>query len=387
VWSQQLLRSLEEQRESFLAELEQIVALETPSGQKAVLDAFAETLAAKLESIDGARVDLVRKPTNGAHVRAEWGRDEGRAPVLLLGHYDTVWPLGTLERMPFRTSGDRAYGPGVLDMKAGLLQGLWAIRTYLQRGGDRPIVLLVNSDEEIGSESSRSLIEAEARRCAFALVLEPALDDGRLKISRRGLSRYRITVTGRASHSGLAPAAGVNAIGELCELLPRIAELADPFLETDVNVGLIEGGTRFNVVAGHAGCEIGVRARTGGEDDRIALALAALRPRRQGATIDVRGGQLWPPMEPTPSTEQLSRQAVALAAELGLELGAGHAGGASDGCHCAAVGAPVLDGLGAVGAGAHAEDEHIRLSEISTRIALLVRLLEVGDTTRPEANA
>jgi glutamate carboxypeptidase len=378
VSAEQLLRSLEQQRERFLEEIEEFVALETPSGDKRALDAFADMLAAKVRSIDGAHVDLVQGEANGAHLRAEWGRDSDRAPVFLLGHYDTVWPAGTLDRMPFSTDGDRAYGPGILDMKAGLLQGLWAIRTYRERGGDRPIVLLVNSDEEIGSESSRSLIEAEARRCAFALVLEPALDDGSLKTSRRGLSRYRITVKGRASHSGLAPGAGVNAIDELCELLPRIAELADPVLETDVNVGLIEGGTRFNVVAGNAVCEIGVRARTRAEDDRIARSLAELQPRRKCASIDVRGGPLWPPIEPTPSTEHLGRQAVALAAELGFELGTGHAGGASDGCHCAAVGAPVLDGLGAVGGGAHAEDEHIRVSELSPRIALLVRLFEVG---------
>jgi glutamate carboxypeptidase len=386
VSAEQLLRSLDQQQERFFGELEEFVSLETPSGDKRALDAFADMLAAKVRQIAGARVDLVQDEANGAHLRAVWCRESDRAPVLLLGHYDTVWPAGTLDRMPFRTDGDRAYGPGILDMKAGLLQGLWALSTYRDRGGDRPIVLVVNSDEEVGSESSRSLIEAEARRCAFALVLEPALDDGRLKTSRRGLARYRITVTGRASHSGLAPGAGVNAIDELCELLPQITKLADPLLDTDVNVGLIEGGTRFNVVAGHAGCEIGVRARTRAEHDRIARALAELRPRRQGVSIDVGGGPLWPPMEPTPSTEHLGRQAAALAAELGFGLGTGHAGGASDGCHCAAVGAPVLDGLGAVGGGAHAEDEHIRLPEIPRRIALLVRLLETGAVTRP-ANA
>jgi glutamate carboxypeptidase len=169
VSAEQLLRSLEQQRERFLGELEEFVALETPSGDGRVLDAFADMLAAKVRQIDGARVDLVQDEANGAHLRAEWHRNSDRAPVLLLGHYDTVWPAGTLDRMPFRTDGDRAYGPGVLDMKAGLLQGLWALRTYRDRGGDRSIVLVVNSDEEIGSEGSRSLIEAEAERCAFAL--------------------------------------------------------------------------------------------------------------------------------------------------------------------------------------------------------------------------
>ncbi len=199
---------------------------------------------------------------------------------MLLGHYDTVWPLGTIERMPFKTIDDRAYGPGVLDMKAGLLQGLWAIRVYRNRGGDRPIVLVVNSDEEIGSAGSRALIEAEARRSSFALAFEPALDDGRLKTSRRGLARYRITVAGRASHSGLAPDAGVNAIDELCELLQQITQLADPALETDVSVGLVEGGTRFNVVAAQASAEVGVRVKSPAEGRRVATAFGELKPRR-----------------------------------------------------------------------------------------------------------
>jgi len=376
----ELLRALEEQQERFLAELEELVALETPSDDMHALDSFAETLAARLKSIDDGRVDLIRNEANGPHVRAEWGEDSDDQPVLLLGHYDTVWPLGTIDRLPFRTTDRRAYGPGILDMKAGLLQALWAIRIYRQRGGNRPLVLVVTSDEEIGSESSRSLIEAEARRCSRALVLEPALDDGRLKTSRRGLARYRINVTGRASHSGLAPDAGVNAIDELCEQLQRIEQLADPAQETAVNVGVIEGGTRFNVVPASASCEVGVRVKTHAEASRIASSLSRLRPRHEGASVEVRGGPLWPPMELTPATADLARQASALADDLGFELGAGHAGGASDACHCAAVGSPVLDGLGAVGGGAHAEDEHIRLSEIPRRIALLVRLLE---TARP----
>jgi glutamate carboxypeptidase len=353
-----------------------MVALETPSGEKAALDAFAEVLASKVRPIDGARVDLVRDELNGNHLRAEWVGNPEQRPVLVLGHYDTVWPRGTIERMPFKTIDDRAYGPGVLDMKAGLLQGLWAIRVYRDRGGDRPIVLVVNSDEEIGSAGSRALIEAEARRSSFALALEPALDDGKLKTSRRGLARYRITATGRASHSGLAPAAGVNAIDELCELLQQITQLADPALETDVSVGLVEGGTRFNVVAAQASAEVGVRVKSPAEGRRIATAFAELKPLRTGATVDVQGGPLWPPMELTPATATLASQAVALAAELGFELGTGHAGGAGDACTCAAVGTPVLDGLGAVGGGAHADDEHIVISEIPRRIALLVRLLE-----------
>ena len=372
----QLLRSLEKQLEPFLDELAEIVALETPSGEKAALDAFADVLASKAKAIDGSRVDLIRDAANGDHLQAEWVGNPNVRPVLLLGHYDTVWPLGAIDRMPFRTLDGRAYGPGILDMKAGLLQGLWAIRTYRERGGDRPIVLVMNSDEEIGSEASRALIEAEARRASFALALEPALDDGRLKTSRRGLARYRITVTGRASHSGLAPGAGVNAIDALCEVLQQITQLAQPVQETDVNVGLIEGGTRFNVVAAQASFEVGVRVKTEAEGRRIATVLAELQTKRDGATVEVRGGTLWPPMELTSATAELGSQAVALAAELGFELGTGHAGGAGDACTCAAVGTPVLDGLGAVGGGAHAEDEHIIISEIPRRIALLVRLLE-----------
>jgi glutamate carboxypeptidase len=321
---------------------------------------------------------VITQPRAGNHVRVTWGDTDAEPPVLLLGHYDTVWPVGSIARMPFRVDSNRAYGPGILDMKAGLLQALWAVRLYRERGGGRPIVLLVTSDEEIGSESSRKLIEAEARRCAFALVLEPALDDGSLKTSRRGLMRYRIAVTGRASHSGLAPDAGVNAIEELCELLPRVMRLSDRSRGTDVNVGTIEGGTRFNVVADHATAEVSFRVLNQAEADRIAKALAQLRPQRAGATVSYEGGLLWPPMVRSRASDDLARRAITLAAELGFELSAGHAGGASDGCHCAAAGAAVLDGLGGVGGGAHAEDEHVLVSEIPRRIMLLVGLVKEG---------
>lgn len=374
----ELVRSLELQQDRLLAELEELVRLETPSGDEHALDAFAEVLAKKAAAIERARVELLPAAASGTHVRAEWSGRTGERPVLLLGHYDTVWPVGTLARLPFRTEDGRAYGPGVLDMKSGLVQALWAIRVYLERGGERPIVLLVTSDEETGSESSRELIETEARCCAFALVLEPALDDGSLKTSRRGLVRCRIVVTGRASHSGLAPDAGVNAIEELCELMPRVLRLADRGRGTDVNIGTIEGGTRFNVVADHASAEVSFRVQDRAEVGRIADALERLRPRRDGATLEVGGGLLWPPMERSRATDDLGRQAIALAGELGFELGTGHAGGASDGCHCAAAGAAVLDGLGGVGGGAHAEDEHVLVSELPRRIALLVRLLEDG---------
>ena len=379
---EELVRSLELQQDRLLAELEDLVARETPSGDKDALDAFATVLAKKAEAIEGARVKLLPAAASGDHVRAEWAGRPGERPVLLLGHYDTVWPVGTLNRLPFRLEEGRAYGPGVLDMKSGLLQALWAIRFYRERGGERPIVLLVTSDEEIGSESSRELIEAEASCCAFALVLEPALDDGSLKTSRRGLVRFRIAVTGRASHSGLDPGAGVNAIDELCGLLLRVTQLADRRRGTDVNIGTIEGGTRFNVVADHASAEISFRVERPVDAERIAEALRDLQPQRKGATVELEGGLLWPPLERSRAADEIGRQAIALARELGFELSTGHAGGASDGCHCAAAGAAVLDGLGGVGGGAHALNEHVLVSEIPRRIALLVRLLETvrGET-------
>jgi glutamate carboxypeptidase len=378
VSGEQLVRRLQGQQDQVLSDLEELVSLETPSGEKHLLDAFADVLAKKAAAIEGAQVDLVPNATTGKHVRVEWRGQNHERPVLLLGHYDTVWPQGTLERMPFRRVEDQIYGPGILDMKGGLVQALWAVRTYRDGGGDRPIVLLVNSDEETGSESSRSLIQAEARRCAFALVLEPALDDGSLKTSRRGLSRYRVDVTGRASHSGLAPHSGVNAIEELCELVGHLGRLADADRGTDVNVGLIEGGTRFNVVAASAHCDVSVRMKTVAEAKRTDDIIRQLRPRRQGAALDITGGLLWPPMERTKATADLAGQAITLARELGFELGEGHAGGASDGCLCAAAGATVLDGLGAVGGGAHASNEHILASVLPHRIALIVTLLETA---------
>jgi glutamate carboxypeptidase len=365
---------LQDHAEAMLDDLERFVRFETPSDDKSLLDAFAAFVVANAATEWEADAEVVEQQDGGKHVMLRWG-EQTEQPVFLLGHYDTVWPKGTLDRLPWRREGDRAYGPGSFDMKGGLVQGLWAVRAYRALGGSRPIVFLMNSDEEIGSPSSRGLIEELARGSIFSLVFEPALDEGKLKTARRGLARYEITVHGRASHSGLAPEAGVSAIEELCRLVLDAKKLERSELGTDVNVGLISGGSRYNVVAAQAACEVGIRMVTSDEADRISRAMENLTPVDPEAQVVVSGGLLWPPMQRGSGTAALAAQAVELARALGFELGEGRSGGSSDACHCAAVGAAVLDGLGPVGGGAHADDEHVLVDAMPLRTALVVGLL------------
>jgi glutamate carboxypeptidase len=373
------LRYVSERLDELLADLERFVRLETPSDDKASLDAFAAALAGEAAAW-GAESHVVEEPEHGNHVLLSWTGDD-EPPVLLLGHYDTVWPVGTLARLPFRREGGRILGPGTLDMKGGLVQGLWAVRAYRKLGGRRPITFLVNSDEEIGSPSSRGLIEDAARRSTCALVLEPALPGGALKTARRGLARYQLRVRGRASHSGLAPGEGISAVEEVCRLALELKALEDAEAETEVNVGVISGGSRYNVVAADAECDVGIRMVTSAEAARIQGAISTLRPLHPDATLTVTGGLLWPPMERGAKIAELATSAKRIAHELGFALGEGRSGGSSDACHCAAVGAAVLDGLGPLGGGAHADDEHILVDSLAPRTALVAGLLaSVGRT-------
>jgi glutamate carboxypeptidase len=294
----------------------------------------------------------------------------------LLGHFDTVWTQGTLEKMPFEVVDGVATGPGVFDMKCGLVQGFWAVRALREvEGIERPVVFLCNSDEEVGSPNSRALIEEEARRARAVLVLEPSLD-GALKTARKGVGRFRIHVEGRPSHAGLNPEAGISAIEEMARLILELHGYTNLETGTTVNVGVIKGGTRYNVVAADASAEVDVRAVTTAEAERIEEIIRTLDSHHPEATVSVEGGQIWPPMERTEKTEELFEHARLLAGELGFDLKEGLAGGASDGCLCAAVGAPTLDGLGAVGGGAHAADEHVEVESIPSRTALVARLIE-----------
>jgi glutamate carboxypeptidase len=371
-----LVKFFHEHQDRMLDDLRAFVEWETPSTDKDLLDGFSRFLADYAVSAAGGRADIVPAVDSGDHVLIRWGEEDGSPPLMLLGHYDTVWPARTLEVMPFSVEGGVATGPGVFDMKWGLVQGFWAVRALHEvLGVNRPLTFLCNSDEEIGSPNSRTLIEHEALRAATVLVLEPSLN-GALKTARKGVGRYKIRVAGRPSHAGLDPEGGISAVEEMARLVLELHGHTDHRSGTTINVGVIGGGTRYNVVAAESFAEVDVRAVTVAEAERMNEILLSLEPQHGEANLQVEGGVIWPPMERTAKIEELFNHARSLAGEIGFDLEEGLAGGASDGCLCAALGVPVLDGLGAVGGGAHAVDEHVEVASMIPRAALVARLLE-----------
>nr|WP_225956174.1 M20 family metallopeptidase [Amycolatopsis lexingtonensis] len=296
-------------------------------------------------------------------------------PVLLLCHYDTVWPLGTLAEWPFTVDGDRATGPGIFDMKSGLVHAVWALRALDAAGLPRPAVRLVlNGDEEIGSPASRPVIEEAATGTRATLVFE-ASADGAVKTARKGVGLFRVRATGVEAHAGLDPAKGASAIDELARAILALHGLSDPDAGTTVNVGVIEGGTRSNVIAGAASGEIDVRVSSAAEAARVDAGLAALKARAPRASLTVEGGWNRPVMERSDAIAQVYELAREEAAELGVTLRECSVGGASDGNFVAALGHPVLDGFGAVGDGAHARHEHISVEGMLERTALAAAVL------------
>jgi glutamate carboxypeptidase len=372
-----LMAFLDARSEVMVQDLRAFVERETPSDEPALLADFAHFLCEYAIRIGAREAELVSAAHGGSDVRLTFGNPDMGKPILLLGHFDTVWAKGTLEEMPFYVANGIAHGPGVFDMKAGLLQGLWAVQALGETFDSvPPIVMYCNCDEEIGSPNSRASIEAEARESTAVFVLEPSFD-GSLKTTRKGVARYTVEVVGRSAHAGLNPDDGISAITELCRLVDEMDRLSDTNRSagTSVNVGVIRGGTRYNVVAGEAAVEVDVRAASVGDADRIHAGLTALTPSHPDARVHVTGGVLWPPMERTAKTALLVERAQAAARSLGFSLGEAVVGGASDGNHCAAVGAAVIDGLGAVGGGAHAATEHVVVSELPRRAALVAHLL------------
>jgi glutamate carboxypeptidase len=370
-----IMRFLQEHEEEMLEDLRLFVEQETPSTEKKLLDDFARFLADYAATV-GGRAEILPAVGSGNHVRIRWDDEGSGPPIFLLGHYDTVWAEGTIKEMPFGVRGDIATGPGVFDMKCGLVQGFWAVRALREVPGiKRPMVFVCNSDEEVGSPTSRALIEEEARGAATVLVLEPSLG-GALKTARKGVGRYSVRVTGRPSHAGLDPEGGISAIEEMARLVLELHGHTDHRSGTTINVGVIGGGTRYNVVAAEAFAEVDVRAVTVAEAERMNEILLSLEPQHGEADVRVEGGVIWPPMERTAKIAELFNHARSLAGEIGFDLEEGLAGGASDGCLCAALGVPVLDGLGAVGGGAHAVDEHVEVASMVPRAALVARLLE-----------
>lgn len=360
-----------------------ITEFETPTAhtaaEKNACDRLATYLVDLLTDL-GADVERIPQDIRGDHLIARWGH--AHRPTLLLTHYDTVWPLGTLASMPIHSVDGRLHGPGIFDMKGGLALGLFAIRALREQNRlHSPVTLLINSDEEIGSLTSRPLIENEARRSRAALVLEPAQPpNAALKTSRKGVGRFHLKIIGKPGHSGWVAETGASAIEELARQIIDLYNLADPALGATINVGVIRGGTRANVIAAEAEAHIDVRVMTKTEGDRITRAILDRHPYNPNTRLEITGNLNRPPMERTPGTLALFSLAQQIGAQLGLTVSESSSGGGSDGNFTSAIGVPTLDGLGVVGAGAHAHDEHLILSQLAPRAALLAGILEAVTT-------
>ncbi len=370
--------------------LREAVEIESPTYSPPDIDRMARFFAREFRRHRG-KVSLLENSTTGAALAVEfWGgtrtsksrRGKGKLdtpkqkkPILLIGHHDTVWPKGTLARMPFRVQRGRAYGPGVLDMKSGIVLVVAAVRA-LQSLGVEPassVRLFLNPEEEAGSEAFRREIERQAKASRAVLVLEPAAN-GALKTARKGVGEFRLTVQGRSSHAGINPGAGINAIGELARQVLRIEKFAEPRRGLTLNVGVIEGGTRPNVVPELARARVDVRIARRGDQARIEQKIYGLQPVHPEARLKIEGGINRPPMERVMAAG-LFAKAKDLAAQLGFEVTDAATGGGSDGNFSAALGIPTLDGLGGVGDGAHALHEHVIIRELPRRAALLAALL------------
>ena len=371
-----LLGRLTSQKPGMVACLRQLVERESPSHHKAALDQLGRYLAAEFATI-GGRTRFHPQEHAGDHVQVDF--PGAGKPILILGHMDTVWDLGTLAAMPFRVAKGRAFGPGSFDMKAGIVQAIYAIRALQERYGRLPraITVLLVTDEEIGSRSSRPVTEALAKKSAAVLVLEPSQGPkGALKTARKGVGAYHVKVEGREAHSGLDSDKGASAVLELARQLLVIEKFTDRKRGVTVNPGVIRGGTRTNVVAGEATVAVDARVSRSQDIPYLDKKFRTLKPFDKRCKLEVRGGIGRPPMERSRKVVALFTLARHLAQELGWELEEAAVGGGSDGNFTAALGIPTLDGLGAVGEGAHARHESVIIAEMPRRAALLARLIE-----------
>jgi len=373
-----LLSYFEDNRAELVEFIRWLVEQESMSREADANRRIAENLAETLAATD-AKIDLFNDPKYGSTLRARYnGAGDINQQLLVVGHLDTVWPLGTLAERPFRIENGRAFGPGIFDMKAGVALATFAMRALkdASRKTQRPITLLMSCDEETGSHFSREIIEDEARTAHAALVLEPPIPGGTIKTSRKGVGEFELIIHGKPAHAGNDPRAGVSAITEIANQILAINKLVDHSRGTTLNVGVVRGGVLSNVIAAEARASIDMRFQTEDEGSRIEEAMASLKLADDRARIEVRGGINRPPLVRTPEIAVLFDHAKHLAAELNYDLKEGSVGGGSDGNFIAALGVPVLDGLGVDGAGAHAEHEHIIIEDIPRRAALLARLIE-----------
>ncbi len=379
--NQRILAYLRDHQDDMVALLTRLVELESPTSDKPSLDRLGAFLAEQLRALD-AGVEILSQSHAGDHVRARWGDDDGGA--LLLCHMDTVWDVGTVAERPVRIEDGKLYGPGAFDMKGGIVNALWAMRALreLALAPRRPVTLLITSDEEIGSLTSRPTIETEALKHDVVFVLEPAQPPhASLKTWRKGVGMYRLSVTGRAAHAGADHEKGLNAIEELARHILAIQAFTDYETGTTLNVGLVGGGTRSNVVPAQAWARVDVRVMDADQAARVEAKMQSLKPHLPGTTVEVSGGINRPPMVRTPEIAALYATAETLAAEMGFEITEAGSGGGSDGNLTAALGVPTLDGMGVVGDGGHAVHEHVVISSLPERAALLAAMLR----SRPQA--
>jgi glutamate carboxypeptidase len=380
--AQRRLDYFNERSDAIVSTIRELVEIESPSDNKAAVDRMAEAVAQKFSQL-GGNADIRIHPAKdfGNHLQIDFdfpGKSAAK-PVLLLGHYDTVYPLGTLAAMPCRAVDNKLTGPGVFDMKSGIalmLHALAALQDW-HKGLPRPVTVFLVSDEEVGSDSSRALTESLAKKAAAVLVLEPAYgSQGAVKTARKGVGGYLVKVTGKAAHAGLDFQKGVNAILELARQIEKISSFTDLKKGLTVNVGVVSGGSRTNVVPSEAAAQVDVRIARIKDAAGIDKQMRRLRPFNRKCKIEITGGINRPPMERTAGVSALYAQAAAIARELGWKLGEAAVGGGSDGNFTAGLGIPTLDGLGAVGDGAHAPHEHIVISELPRRAALIAGLIE-----------
>jgi glutamate carboxypeptidase len=369
---------LEPRRQEMVDLLGRLVRIESPSDDRAGLDRFADQLEALFSDLGSIERIEAANAERGRHLRLTVDGTNAAAHAVALCHYDTVWSLGTLERIPFSVDADGvARGPGCFDMKGGIVVLYFALQALRARGlrPRRRLEVLFTCDEEVGSPTSRSLIEQTARGAAMAYVLESPLPGGTLKTARKGTGDYFVRITGRAAHAGVEPQKGISATQELAHQIMALHALNNYASGTTVNVGVVRAGTRPNVVAAEAEAHVDVRVQTLAEAARIDAAIRGLAPHLPGASLDIDGGLNRPPMERSPAMAALFAQAQQIASSMGVDLQEGSTGGGSDGNFTAAIGVPTLDGLGPEGEGAHAAHEHVLTESFPRRAALVAGLL------------
>jgi glutamate carboxypeptidase len=369
----------EQHKNEIVQTIQQLVEIESPSDIKQAVDRLGAVLGGRFSDL-GGHIRFHRTEKFGNHLQVDFPGQRGGKPVLLLGHLDTVYPIGTLATMPFRIADGHVWGPGTLDMKSGIALLLHAIEGLQSKHGKvlpRPVTVLLVSDEEIGSDSSRKITEELAKKSSAVLVLEPSYGlHGAVKTARKGIGEYKITIKGKAAHSGLDFEKGESAVLELAKQIVEISKLTNLKRGLTVNVGVIEGGTRVNVIAAEASAWIDVRIARIKDAPEIGRKLRALKPFNRKCKIEITGGLNRPPMERTAGVAAVYKKAASIAKDLGWELEEAAVGGGSDGNFTAALGIPTLDGLGGVGEGAHATHESVLISELPRRAALLAALIE-----------